>query len=187
MLGNSDWSDIFDGIVGDIEVNKTSTTVSLHIYNPANIVFSLAKYFGENDYRFVPNFQLVETYENEVVLYIGVMIWSGKNTSLQGKAWIEKAYESLNGYMVMQHFGEQFERDDYACRLLGLSSVVLQISMPGTDAEEVNVLSMENGLISRTPVAKASIRTLQDFYLQNQTFGSSLVNTVKSFTNGWIN
>lgn len=187
LLGNSVWSDIFDQVVGYIEVSKTNATVSSHIYNPANIVFSLAKLFGEKNPRFIPDFQLVETYEDEVILFLGAVMWDGEKTLLQGMPWIEKAYGSLDEYMMMQHFGEQFEKDDYACNLLGLSSVVLQITMPGTDSEQVTVLSIENGEISRTPFSKSSMKMLQDFYSQNQNFGASLVNSVRSFASGWIN
>lgn len=187
FLGNEAWSEIFFEIIGEIEKTQKQATVSVHLYNPENIVFSLAKLCSKEDYSYMPSFQLVITLEDEAMLHLGHVVWNGNRISMRGKEWIDKAYGSMDEYMCMQVYGDQFEKDDFACALLGLSSVVLEVKRPGAQTEEITVLSLNNGRQVRTPIAVFQQRTIEDFYAENEIFRASLVSDVGSFSAAWVN
>jgi hypothetical protein len=54
-----------------------SATVSISLYNPANIVFSLSKLFGKGDVQYLPSFQIVATHGDDVAFYVGLLVWDG--------------------------------------------------------------------------------------------------------------
>ncbi len=73
LLGDRDWSQLFDEILDDVESQRPNATVSVQAYNLANIVISLAKLFGRRDAAYMPMFQMLVTYKDEVDIYIGAL------------------------------------------------------------------------------------------------------------------
>jgi hypothetical protein len=186
LMGNKAWTRFFFDVVEDIENKQKQATVSVYLYNPMNIVLSLVKLCSKGGYRYMPGFQLLTTYEDEAVLFMGTLAWNGQHVTLPGQVWIEKAYGSVNEYMLMQHFGEQFQKDDRACKLLGLSSVVFEVKRPGTITEEKAVLSLNRGKLIRTSASEFKQRSIAEFCSENKTFCISLVQDIAAFSTGMV-
>ena len=184
LLGNASWEKIFFQIIDRTKNCYPTATISTHIYNPANILFSLTKLFGTGDPRYIPNFQLVITCADDVTLYVGRLCWDGHLVTLDGKDWIERAFESIDRWMLMSNFNEQWEEDDAASALIGLTSVVLEVKKPGSNVETTSVLSMRGEKIVSTLLAESPIHTISDFVSTNSNFGTSLVSAARAFSIG---
>lgn len=187
LLGNGAWTLIFNHIIHHTQAKFPQATVSAQIYNPANAVISLGKLFGTGESEYLPGFQLVVTHDERVSLYVGVLCWSGRPVDLTAERWIETVFGSIDHWMIMNHFGEQFQRDDDACARVGLKSAVIEVINPGSDAEAANVMFIQNDQISSTPLAESSYFSIADFYESNRSFGVNLVQTLASFSRGLIN
>jgi hypothetical protein len=87
----------------------------------------------------------------------------------------------------MQHFRQQHTRDELACRLIGLSSAVLEGRCRGAEAEEVAVLMWRDGKQAHIPLAESKAQTVAEFCSNNQAFGLALVEDVAAFSVGWVN
>lgn len=186
LLGNSRWSSALVHLFDEWQRTHPIATVSVNLYNPANIVFSLAKLFGEGDLQYLPGFQVVVSQGEYVALYEGLLIWDGRAVSMRGREWIERAYGRLLDYLHMQHFRQQHTKDEIACQLIGLSSAVLEIRCPGTKAEEITLLSWSHGRQERKQLAELKGRSVGEFCVNNQKFGLSLVEDVRAFSIGWV-
>lgn len=187
LLGNKAWLKIFFDILSKIEKMKKLATVSVHLYNPMNIVVSLAKLCSKGDSRYIPCFQLITAFEDEVVLYVGVLAWNGRHISMTGREWIKKVYGSVEKYMLMQHFGEQFAKEDIACGKLGLSYIVFEVRRPGSKTEEITVLSLIGGKYTRTVHSAFRQQNVADFCSQNESFCISLVRDLGEVSIGLVN
>jgi len=186
LLGDGDWSTLFEEILDGVELRHPNATVSVHIYNLANITFSLVKLFGRQDPTYMPAFQVIVTSGDEVVTYIGVHGWNGHVTKLQGQEWTKMCFGSLDGYMLAQHFGEQFENDDKARTLLGLSSLVIEVRRQGTNNIAESELRIVKGTTVSRPLASSQFLSIAEFWEANSAFGDSLENMAKSVAFGWV-
>lgn len=185
LLGDSEWSILFPKLLAEIETQRGEATVSVRVYNTANIVFGLAKLFryGEN---YLPSMQIVVADRDETVIYLGMLAWDGQPIAIAGLEWIERVFGSVDRFMVMQHFGETHQYEAEARRVLGISSVVFEVRKAGTLNESVSLLSCKRGRLIRTPRDKFLGHSLVALAEANPGFGSSLVEAAASFSSGWV-
>ena len=186
LLGNLAWSKTFEAIIAHVERTQRSATVSTHLYYLGDIVFGLAKLCSSGDTRYLPSMQLVVTDVDETVLYVGTVAWNGRPVSLSSEDWIKKAYGSIEENCLMRQFGEQWTKDDEACRLLGLQNVVLEICNPGTKVEKIHTVTKSRIGLNRVLVSESAHHSMLEFCQRNRTFASSLLASLASFTTGLV-
>ncbi|WP_230589634.1 hypothetical protein [Pseudomonas chlororaphis] len=185
LLGNSAWSSVFDSIVSDVETNNSKATVSISVYNLADIVFSLANVFAKEDARFMPRLQLIVTYAEAVTVYTGYIVWSGREVRVEAEQWIRESFNSIEEYFIRRHFGEQFECDDEALRNINLVSIVAQVSKSG-GREETSFLCVRNEKVVSLSVSNHSFYSVSDFCSRHRGFGIALSNCIAKVAPHWV-
>lgn len=186
LLGDAKWTRIVLALLDEIEKKHPSATVSISVYNLANIVFGLVKYFRFGDQSYLPTLQLVVEDIGETNIYFGGLAWTGQLTRMSGSEWIRECFESEDNYMLRQHFGETFEVDDMAKRKLGLQSFVVEVRGAGAVAEEAFIVDWKSKSLCRSKMSNAKFRSLSDFHRENQGFGQSLVVWAGTVATGWV-
>ncbi|MGF6283245.1 endonuclease NucS domain-containing protein [Pseudomonas silensiensis] len=186
LMGSERWESFFKVLTEDLEINFPDSTVSIGLYNPANILLGLSKAFGEKDFRYLPSFQLVISGEKQTTFYLGQLTWNGITVNTDADRWIENSYGSLEDYFLMNAFGEQHSNEDLACEGLGLQYSIYEVINPGSNEQATYLITLnDGGAISRTFSEKAPL-TISDFYSLHITFGKRLVDVVRSCTLGLI-
>lgn len=180
VLGCSAWERILTDIIGRAESSRPQSTISIQLFNPADLVIALTKAFGAEDYRYFSSFQLVESSPEGVYLYFGALVWSGVPVTMRGDEFLNKVFDSPEHYFMARHFGEQYPFYDESCSVLGLESIVFEVRNPGSSSETVRALRGP-GLNTVLPSL-----SLTDFLASNRFFGANLVRTMKSFTVGLL-
>lgn len=186
LLGDSKWTRIVVALLDEIETKHPSATISVSVYNLANIVFGLVKFFRFEDQSYLPTLQVVVEDVDETKIYFGALAWTGQLTGMSGSDWIRECFESEEKYMLMQHFGETFAVDDVAKRKLGLQSFVVEVRRAGSEAEEAFIVDCRSRNLSRSKMSSTKFRSLSDFYRENQGFGQTLLGWAGAATNGWV-
>lgn len=179
--GCSAWQHLLTDIVERIESGYPHSTISIQIYNPADLVVAMTKAFGAEDHRYFSSFQLVESSPERVCLYFGALVWSGVPVKTHADDFLTQIFECPENYMMARHFGEQHLYYDESCGALGLESIVFEVQNPGSSSEVVRVIRGPDVLDSVPPSL-----SLADFLASNSEFGADLVRTMKSFTVGLL-
>ncbi|MFJ5254161.1 endonuclease NucS domain-containing protein [Pseudomonas sp. NPDC088414] len=186
LMGSKKWVSFFNALASEIEADPSYPTVSINIYNPGNILFGLCKAFGERDFRYLPSFQLIISGEKQTTMYLGQLSWNGEIVNTSAHEWVENSYGSLEDFFLMNAFGEQFTKEDLACKNLGLQHAIYKIINPGSTDESVYSIILKGGLTISKALPKEGPLTTNDFYNSNMIFGTRLVTLVKGCSSGLI-
>ena len=186
LMGSEKWVAFFEALTKEVEADSSGPTISIHLYNPVNILIGLAKIFGENDFRYQPGFQLILSGERQTIIYLGQLAWSGVKSKVSATKWIENSYESVEDYFTMLAFGEQHHRESLACNGLGLEYEVYKITNPGKVDESISRATLKDGRIVARPFSDNDPLTLNDFSSSHKEFGRELIEVVKSCSMGLI-
>jgi hypothetical protein len=184
MLGCSVWERFFDRFARAVESTRPTSTVSAAAYNPADLVVALARAFGASDYRFVPQFRIVESSSEGARVYVGALVWSGKPVKVTPEGLLRRLSGGLHNYLLARNFGEAHKKYDEACEALGLRSVVFEISNPGSPKAIIGQVagSTEPGIELSGPLPPS----IRDFVECNAAFGTRLVEHVRSMMAGLV-
>jgi hypothetical protein len=188
LLGDDRWAIIVPKLLSEIARQRPTATVSVRIYNPANIVFGLAKLFRYGDVGYLPSLQIIVADESESVVYMGMLLWNGPVPPLSAEQWLIEVFGSQLQYMTMQHLRQTYQREEQARRQLGLSSVILEVRHAGGKGEEIVGIGLYEGRLTRSaPVSPAALQhtSMAAFSETNREFGLSLVKLVGGFSTGW--
>jgi hypothetical protein len=186
LLGDTKWIQLFSAILDEIELQRPSATVSISIYNLANIVFGLAKLFRFGDVGYLPTLQVVVEDTHDTTIYFGDIGWNGQLTTLSGHQWIRECFGSEGEFMINQHFGHTFEVEELARRRIGLCSRIVEVRYAGSAHEQAQIIDMKAKKVRRTSMTDSKLRPISDFHDQNLAFGHSLVQWAGAATTGWV-
>lgn len=186
LLGDDRWMSILPRILSEIGTQHRTATVSLHIYQPARIVFGLAKLFGSDDKSYLPSLQMVVAGTDEVVIYWGALGWNGHLVGISGEQWLTEAFGSPWEFVTKQHLGLVHDQEVEARRKLGIESFILEVRDPGGRNEKASLLSVHKGRLVRDPADSWAIRSMAEFASQNRHFGLSLLSVVAQFSSDWV-
>ncbi|WP_223465687.1 endonuclease NucS domain-containing protein [Pseudomonas sp. GL-RE-26] len=186
LMGNKKWESFFDVLTREIEADSSNSTVSISLYNPGNILLGLSKVFGENDFRYLPSFQLVISGERQTTIYLGNLAWNGIVENANANKWIENSYGTVEDYFLMLAFGEQYVKEDLACKGLGLQYAIYEIINPGKADESTCLITLKNGLAISRALLGEDLFTIKDFYSSHITLGKELVEIVRGCSLGFL-
>lgn len=179
--GCAAWEQVIAGILQEIETKRPDATVSIYMYNPTDIVLTIAKAFAHQDYRYLPSFQLIESSPTRVCTYLGFLAWTGATPNFLGDEFLSRYFDGAEGYFLMMNFGEQYKQYDAACSALGLESVVVEVLNPGAQTESARLLRWRARNADRQPTLP-----FEKFIAENELFNKSLVRTLRSFSIGYV-
>lgn len=187
LLGNKIWEEMVKTIMRDIVRKHSNSTVSFHIYNPADCLLGLAKLARYNDLSFLPSFEIMVSSDSICLAYLGFLACEDKPVNITVREWIEAVYESLDKYLTFRHFGEQFIFDDKARELIGVKSPVLEIDLSPNKHRSICSLSKNKGRLLRNPLAPEGFKPLREFFAKNPRFSSDLITEVAAISLGIVN
>ena len=182
LLGCSAWEEILGGFIAQIQAERPDSTISAHVYNPADLVVALAKAFASDDYRYFASFQLIESSSARVCVYVGALVWASPTVKISSVDFLEQVFGGLENYLIARALGEQHDFYDAACAALGLESVVFEILNPGSLEEQVRLLRSAE----RPDFSDYGYSSLAEFISENKIFGANLVTAVKSIVIGLV-
>lgn len=182
VSGCAAWEKTIVGVLKEVESERPDATVSIYMYNPTNIVLTVGKAFAQQDYSFLPSFQLIESSSNRVSVYLGFLAWTGLTPNLLGDELFSRYFGGVESYFMMMNFGELHQRYDVTCSALGLESVVLEVLNPNAPTERTRLLRGGN----TREVADNKLRSFERFIAENELFGAALIKTLRSFAVGFV-
>ncbi|AXE29476.1 DUF91 domain-containing protein [Chromobacterium phragmitis] len=181
VSGCSAWEQVIAGILQAIETKRPDATVSIYMYNPTDIVLTIAKASAHRDYRFLPSFQLIESSPTRVCTYLGFLAWTGSTPNFLGDEFLSRYFDGTEGYFLTMNFGELYTRYDAACSALGLESIVVEVLNPGAPTESARLLRRQVRNADHQPTLP-----FEQFIAENELFNKSLVRTLRSFAFGFV-
>ena len=180
-LGCAAWDQLIAGILRKIETKRPDATVSICIYNPTDIVLTIAKASENQDYSYLPNFQLIESSPARTCTYLGLLAWTGSTPNFLGDEFLSRYFDGAENYFWMTNFHQQHQRYDAACAALGLESVVVEVLNPGAQTETARLLRRRAG-----DADLQQTLSFEQFIAENALFSKSLVALLRSFSLGFV-
>jgi hypothetical protein len=181
LQGCAPWEAFFATLVKDVEGQRPLAVMSVQIYNPADLVVTLAKAYAEGDYRYVPMFHAIESLAEDVTIYSGVLVWSGETLTISAKQFFSNVFGDLEKYMWVHATGGIYEYYDHACEVLGMRSLVFKLTNPGTQHAQVQVVGSEESVPNGGPPL-----SVKDFVEMNPDFGVLFLKQVRSMMFGLV-
>ncbi|WCM89879.1 hypothetical protein [Acidovorax sp. NCPPB 3576] len=163
------WAEFLEQVIERAEKSTSPPTLSLCLYHYGDLPYGLAKAFESKEYEYISSLQLIENNSESVNFYIGLLAWSGENVAIGGEDFINRIFGDFMHYVGSRHFFEHRKLYDKSCEILGLESVILKISNPGSDSEAVELYHRSDKSTSNRPA-----KLLSDFLNYNQAFLADL-------------
>jgi hypothetical protein len=187
LAGAGEWERIFPLVLSEVARKHPQATVSVHAYNFADIVLSLAKLGAERTRSFLPYIQIVVSGPSGSAFYAGMLVWNGLPAPSRALEWIHDVYGSTADLVLMKMVGAQVARDDRALRALGIAAAVYEVVNPGGAKEQsMSRLLVEGRALFRCDVDADGERSMAEFGASNEAFLADLVRTVQGFVAGWV-
>lgn len=183
LLGSSFWQGRINALLEELEHEQPKATVSLHAYNPGDVVRAVAMLANNGDDRCTPRFQLVVQGTDKVALYFGELSWNGKPVSIGAVSYLRQLFRDPFNYFMVGTLHEHHHFFDAACALLGIECVIFSVTHPGT-AEEERALHVSPD--RRRKRKNLHPRPLTDFVTGNPGFCSELVAYLVSKSQGFF-
>jgi len=171
LSDNEAWSYTFDWTMEKIQEMYPNSTVSVAIYNPADILRTLYLLTSRLDHRYSPLMEIViETGSSEgTVLVVGSVIWNSKHINESAVEFISKCFGDVHKYFWESHLGLVRFKEPFVCYYLGLEYNTAWIEFSDNEAPEVSILEMdERGDIVYTE--SDTNKSLLEFVEQNSGF-----------------
>jgi hypothetical protein len=131
LLGNDYWQGGLDWFLRTIERERERATVSISVYNPGNIMFSLYYYAALDDFSYLPFLEVVvdDPEKGEVVVLTGRVEWDGETSPSTPQAIVNEYFRDDFDFFLTVHLREQWMYDPDMMAGHGLRYALLETSM----------------------------------------------------------
>jgi hypothetical protein len=186
LLGMPHWSSVTSAFLDEVEKSDPKATVSIAIYNPANLVMSLYTIASSGDCSHCPMLEVVVESDarSEVRVLAGVLMWNGTLVSDPAEKLIAEVYGGIDDWLMATQFHGTFAAETAALQAHGLLAPVVEFRFAnGVDSGPQLVMPHASG-IGRSPFAQERFMSLSDFTNSNGPYLSSLQRLVDSHVGG---
>lgn len=176
LRGNKAWEKIVPLYLNEIEINSPSATVSVSVYNPANLLFSLYYAFRDEDISRCPQLQIVveDSHSETVRVLLGFLSWTGRNVSSSPADIINRVYKHADRWLIASNFGETHVYDDKVIGLHNLEVNAVEWVFVNKEEHGPIQLIIKNRTIARNPFDAVRHKPLLEFITMQKPYLSSL-------------
>lgn len=186
LEGNKGWADIVPRYIDEIAAKCPTASVSVSIYNPANLLMALYWIAWNEDYSKCPTLEIIiEDKATKVIrILLGILVWNGREIRATPEEIIERVYGDLEHWLVSISFGSTAENESAALSAHNLASFCVEWQFEGgRETGPIEVL-VENGDLCRRTFNDESHRPFGEFCAENSDYLADLQTQIQKVVVG---
>ncbi len=186
LLGMPNWKAVVSSILDEVETKDVGSTVSVSLYNPADLPMSLYFVAATADFSHCPSLEIVieGSTENVVRVLRSVLMWTGKAITDTPDNVIERLYGGIDEWLMTMHLHSTFESEPAALAAHELSAPVIEFSCDKSGGAEPHLVEADGPAIQRTPLVPGQFLSLLDFAEAHAAYLGSLRAYLESHVGG---
>lgn len=181
LFGNLPWSNAAQWFCRNAESQTPDATVSLSIYNPQSLPFSLVKLVGDHDATYLPCMELVawDDRKQSITILQGFIEWNGQTNPSTVHHVFTKDIGGLEQFLFLHAMNQAWQFDPVLMRRHGLAYVthLHRITSGAQEIFDVEFLDEDGAIAIKHlgTVELSSQTSLQDFCDKNEFYLTQLV------------
>jgi hypothetical protein len=185
LLGIPDWQTQVPAFLDEAERNDPTATVSISVYNPANLLIGLYSLAARRTLEYCPSVEIVveASTGKELRILCGVLMWTGQPIAVDGEGMITKIYGGLSEWMIATHVNETWEFEPVAMEAHGIVAPLVEfVSRHGIETAPQR-LTIDDSTLKRIPFAN-DFASMAQFSEANQPYLESLIAYLEAHSTG---
>lgn len=186
LLGMPHWESIVPQILDEVEAADENATVSVSLYNPANLVMSLYTVAWSGDFSNCPHLEIVVTSDalQGTRVLMSVLVWNGTPLAETPERVIADVYDGLDGWLIASQLHQTFEREVAALKAHDLFAAVLEFRYVKGAELPPHVVDVSGGTLRRALFVPESFKSMAEFAESNAAYLSSLKAYIEEHASG---
>lgn len=181
LKGNRLWEKAVPALLEKIASDSPKVTVSVSLYNPCNILFSLYHVSWRSDYSKCAFLEICveDQTKKQFTAYASALAWNGKPIAVD----TEKLVEDVYGFFEVWA-SNSAEYEDKALSAHNLSTPIVAFVLNDQADSVVCGVKVENGELQLLPYTKESFPTMEGFETANAAYLKSLKAYLEKYSVG---
>ncbi|MGP8199940.1 MAG: endonuclease NucS domain-containing protein [Limisphaerales bacterium] len=182
LRGMSEWESIVPVFLKEIESESPNASVSVYIYNPADLFMSLYPVAWTGDFSQCPRLEVVvENVTNKRVrLLASLLAWDGRPLKDTPEQIVERIYGSVIKWMSALHFHETYKRETSMMAAHCLIAPMVEFTYAENKTPSAVQLAKSGLGLSRKPFNWDGVKGLPEFSIANKNYLHELKAFVES-------
>jgi hypothetical protein len=185
LLGIPNWEAQVAAFLDETEKRDPAATVSIAVYNPANLLISLYSLATRRTLEHCPTVEIVveAATGKEARILSGVLMWTGRSLAIDAEEVINKIYGSLDEWMIAVHLNATWEFERAALEAHEIVAPLVEfVNRDGTEMPPQR-LTHDGSTLGRIPFVN-DFASMAEFSEANQSYLKSLATYLETHSTG---
>lgn len=184
LRGMPEWERVVPLFFKEVESESPDASVSVHIYNPADLLMSPYPVAWAGDFSKCPYLEVVveDPTRKRVGLLVSLLAWNGKPVKQTPEQIVKRIYGSVVEWMAALHFHETYTREAQMLAAHQLIAPLVEFGYVANQAPSAIQLKKNRSGLSRKPFVAGAVKDLGEFSTANRNY----LDTLKTFLESHI-
>jgi hypothetical protein len=176
LRGMPEWEKIVPLFLEEVESESPTASVSVSLFNPANLLMSLYPVTWAGDFSGCPHLQVVveDDTKQEVRLLISLLAWNGKCVEQTPEQIVHRVYGGVIEWMAAQHFHETHTREAKMLKAHNFFAPLVEFIYRERESQPPRQLLKNGSGLSRKSFELDSFKDLAEFSATNREYLDAL-------------
>lgn len=185
LKGIPEWEEIVPMFLSEVASGTPNATVSIYVYNPANLLMSLYPIAWAEDASMCPFLDIgVDAGNGMMKSIMSTLTWNGKLVTDSSLDVIDEVFGGLNEWMVANHLHETFEEEPAMMEAHGLEAHIIEFAVDQRGHDSTNCLKVSEENLFREPFQIDSLLNIGSFAEANREYLNDLRYFMESIIGG---
>jgi hypothetical protein len=160
----------------EIEAENPSASVSVYVFNPANLLMSLYPITWAGDFSKCPRLEILveDDTRKRVRVLVSLLAWNGKPVERTPEHIVKRIYGSVIKWMAAQHFHETHTCEPKMLAAHNLIAPLVEFTYAENKAPSGDQLVKDRSRLSRKPFDVNAVKDLAEFSAANRNYLDAL-------------
>ena len=171
-----EWEKVVPTFLEEIEAESPNASVSVSVFNPANLPMSLYPIAWAGDFSKCPNLEIVVEVDGTkgVRVLVSLLAWNGKPIERTPEEIIKHLYGKEINWMAAQHFHETHLHEAKMLEAHKLIAPLVEFTYAESKTVSANLLAKDGFGLTRKPFDVNTVNDLAEFSAANRTYLTAL-------------
>ncbi len=181
LEGNNRWQKTVSRFLNEVERLTPNATVSVYIYNPANIYMALYFISWNDDYSKCPRLEIVveDNAGGTVTVLMGFLVWTRRHIQVSPADLINKIFQDDFTWIAAVAMHGTFEDEDASLSAHHLAPVIVEWRFKAEQAFGPTQISVQGKKLLRRRFPEQKYRPLTEFVRAHSEYLAALNEYVK--------
>ena len=176
LRGMLEWERVVPTFLEEIESENPNASVSVDIFNPANLLMSLYPVASSGDLTKCARLEIMLEDDGSkcVRVLVSLLAWNGKAVEQTPEQIVRSVYGSADNWMAAQHFHETHTYEAKMLAAHNLCAPLVEFRYAENKASSASLLAKGISGLSRKPFDVDTVKDMQEFLAGNRKYLKAL-------------